>query len=276
MSVDLPNSESPPLAVVTGATAGIGLEVCKKLLESGWKVVVGARDVAKAEKAFGSSRVQQKFSRIDRLVLNGGVMQRNASLTKDKLDEIWQVNFFSNVLLMTLLLPTLKKSKDSAVIVTNSSAHQWGREADTLERITNCESQGSSYIYPSYCSSKLAMLAFGSEFSKRTHCRVVQCHPGVVKTDLFTQQPWFIRLSVNFAGLSAKEGALPIYAACVDPEAQGLSCTTVGCQQSSKTSRDPQFWSKVWQKTCEVMPNHVSKETWEEALKNIETHADGL
>ncbi|PYO81172.1 MAG: hypothetical protein DMD65_13375 [Gemmatimonadetes bacterium] len=43
--------EGPPVALVTGANRGIGLEVCRQLAGRGYDVVLGSRDAAKGERA---------------------------------------------------------------------------------------------------------------------------------------------------------------------------------------------------------------------------------
>ncbi|EER00423.1 short-chain dehydrogenase, putative [Perkinsus marinus ATCC 50983] len=307
MSDSSPAPEPAKLAIVTGATAGIGLELAKKLLDSGWKVVVAARDTTKATRVFGdsvdimnldltsfesvhafASACNEKFHRIDRLILNGGVIHRSGAKTGDGLDEILQVNYFSNVLLMMLMLPTLRKTENPAVIVTNSSAHRWDGETSTLAKIANAGDQSNISCYSAYGASKLAMLAFGSYFSKRTGIKVPQCHPGVVNTNLKNNQPWYAKVYFSLFGISPNDGALPLYVVCVDPNAEGYFAPPSvlskwfqrvrhGDQQlsasyfqaeSSTISCSRGFWDKVWQSTCNCMADHVKKDLWEEALKN--------
>jgi NAD(P)-dependent dehydrogenase (short-subunit alcohol dehydrogenase family) len=43
-----------PVALVTGANRGIGLEVCRQLAERGYRVILGSRDRAKGEQAAAS------------------------------------------------------------------------------------------------------------------------------------------------------------------------------------------------------------------------------
>ena len=41
------------IALVTGANKGIGFGIAKHLGQSGWQVIIGARDEQRAEKAIG-------------------------------------------------------------------------------------------------------------------------------------------------------------------------------------------------------------------------------
>ena len=49
---------SRPVALVTGANRGIGLEVCRQLAEASFDVVLGSRDAAKGEQAASALRAQ--------------------------------------------------------------------------------------------------------------------------------------------------------------------------------------------------------------------------
>src|SRR5215469_16068105 len=50
-AVSMPARAELPVAVVTGASRGIGLEVCRQLAALGYLVVLGSRDLRRAELA---------------------------------------------------------------------------------------------------------------------------------------------------------------------------------------------------------------------------------
>ncbi len=80
------------IALVTGANRGIGLEVCRQLAPRGWRVLLGARDLARGEAAArgvggggvravaldladpdAPARLRDDVGRVDALVNNAGV-----------------------------------------------------------------------------------------------------------------------------------------------------------------------------------------------------------
>ena len=126
------------VALVTGATSGVGLATAHALSMQQCEVIIAARDSVKAEAAVAEikrkrpqasvdwleadlsslasvRRLAQMFKmrhqRLDFLVLNAGVYLTRLSLTEDGLEEMMQTNYLSHVLLTNLLLPCLSASK---------------------------------------------------------------------------------------------------------------------------------------------------------------------
>ena len=103
------NTTQQPVAVVTGASSGIGLGVTQALLERGWRVVGTSRtissskdlrpspelvlvdgDVSKRETAIKVADAAVKhFGRIDLLVNNAGIYMRRRSPTTPKKTTTW-------------------------------------------------------------------------------------------------------------------------------------------------------------------------------------------
>jgi len=135
-------------AVITGASSGLGLNTARSLIESGkWHVVMAVRDPEKARReaermgfpkdrysieevelsSFESvRRMAKKLKRgrqIDTLICNAALYlpaHQNPEYTVDGYETSLQVNHLSHFLLLNLLLPTIKKSRDPRVIVVGS------------------------------------------------------------------------------------------------------------------------------------------------------------
>lgn len=122
------------VALVTGASSGIGLAAARKLVERGVRVALVARTASKldeivqefgAEKAAAfpldvtdraalqslPERVVEKFGRLDIVINNAGVNHRGEvkDRTGDELAQILETNLIAPVLLIRAALPHLKR-----------------------------------------------------------------------------------------------------------------------------------------------------------------------
>jgi 3-oxoacyl-[acyl-carrier protein] reductase len=141
------------VAVVTGASQGIGRETALALAEAGAKVVVAARneeklaalvseiaaaggeafavkmDVADAEQVkAGFKRVIERFGRLDILVNNAAVTRDGLAMRmkRDDWDAVLQTNLTGAHLCIQQALPTMMKARAGRIINISSIVAQMG------------------------------------------------------------------------------------------------------------------------------------------------------
>jgi len=220
--------------LITGANSGVGLASAVDLAKRGARVLMACRDEQRCKAAaadvrrlshqplesnpmavstltldlasFASvraaaKRVLAEESRLDVLMNNAGLLQKEFLLTVDGLETTWQVNHVGHFLLTKLLLPLLKRSQPSRIITVSSVAHKkqpnlrW--DDITLNRKDNY-SMGHAYA-----QSKLANVLFASELAWRLRNDKYQITsnslcPGFVSTSIYRYQPSWIATLVNF------------------------------------------------------------------------------
>jgi NAD(P)-dependent dehydrogenase (short-subunit alcohol dehydrogenase family) len=253
---DIPDL-SGKLAVVTGATGGLGLETALGLAGAGAEVILAGRDNTKGRRAEALIRERHRtakvrfelidlaslksvleFARrmlvadvpIDILVNNAGVMaMRNRESTDDGFERQFGTNYLSHFALTARLLPLLKAAK-ARVVQLSSVAHRTGKIA--LDDLNHAQAYKPFAVYR---QSKLAMLMFAAELDRRSQSKgwgltSVASHPGLARTDLFFNGPAhganaLVRsgtdLMLRLLGHSAAAGALPTLMAATMPGVVG-------------------------------------------------------
>jgi protochlorophyllide reductase len=250
-TADLPDLRGRT-ALVTGANAGLGKEVARGLSAAGATVVLGCRNVAKAEQAAAELRsagsggpieileldladlasVRAAAARfvaggrpLDLLVNNAGLMALDQSQTADGFEMQFGVNHLGHFALTAELLPALAAAPAARVVTVSSMGHRMGKMAfDDLMHASDYDR------WTPYFQSKLANLLFTSELQRRLtaaghHTVAVAAHPGASHTDLGTEGQGFtnrfLKVFVPFTTQSAARGAEPILRAAVDPAVVG-------------------------------------------------------
>ncbi len=201
--------------IVTGGNSGIGFATAEQIAKQGAKVIIACRKIAEGEKA--KSLIQSatpnaiveimqldlsdlssvrkfvkdfhlKHSKLHGLVNNAGVMFTPKGKTKDGFETQFGTNHLGHFLLTELLLPTLKQSIPSRIVILSSCFHDkaQGREGKIYFEDLNFEIRKYDG-WEAYAQSKLANLLYAKHLGKRllgTGVTAVSVHPGWVRTNL--------------------------------------------------------------------------------------------
>jgi NAD(P)-dependent dehydrogenase (short-subunit alcohol dehydrogenase family) len=202
-------SRSQRVAVVTGASSGIGLYTAIGLARAGMRVIMAGRDRGRTEAArrlvtehSGADRVEVALAdfsrladvrqladevlaahdRLDVLVNNAGLFSPHYRLSADGFELTFAVNHLAPFLLTNLLLERLKASAPARVVTVASEAHRRNRiDVGDLTRPRDwAMSRG-------YGRSKLCNILFTRELASRLDPDevVATClHPGMVATGI--------------------------------------------------------------------------------------------
>jgi len=235
------------VAVVTGASSGIGLHTALGLAWAGMRVVMTGRDCARTEQArrwvterSGSDRVDMALAdfsrlaevrrladeilaghdRLDVLVNNAGLFSPHYRLSADGFELTFAVNHLAPFLLTNLLLDRLKASAPARIATVASEAHR--RNRIDIGDLTHPRDWT---MMRAYGRSKLCNVLFTRELASRLDPGkvVATClHPGMVATGIaqrggLTELGW--RVLKPFM-LSPEKGAeTPVFLATV-PDAK--------------------------------------------------------
>ena len=209
------------VAVVTGASSGIGKETAKALAAQGWRVIGIGRDPARSAAAEAeiravsrngqveflradlslmadAARVAQEIAartdRVDILVNNAGGMAKTQIITAEGFDENFASNHLGPFLLTSLLLPLLRHAASQApkgsvrILNTSSDAGEMipALPWDDLQLLQNFNSGRS------YCNVKLANVMFARGLAKRLAADGIVAHamhPGFVDSNFINNAP---------------------------------------------------------------------------------------
>jgi NAD(P)-dependent dehydrogenase (short-subunit alcohol dehydrogenase family) len=176
------------VAVVTGASSGIGAELVRTLRARGWHVVGISRRPSEADEhetcdvsdraavEAVAARVLGRHPRVDLLVCNAGVAARGRFLAAgpERIEEVMRVNYLGSVWTARAFLPGLAAGSHVVSVV----------------------SVAGTFAVGPYSASKHAQLAFSRSLAVELAPRGVSVHtinPGFVETPGFPQRGRFGR-----------------------------------------------------------------------------------
>jgi NAD(P)-dependent dehydrogenase (short-subunit alcohol dehydrogenase family) len=248
------------VALITGATDGLGRGVAARLAQEGYTVLVHGRDPARVkavvEAIGGGARpyladlaslaevrrlagaVLAAEERLDALVNNAATASRERRLSADGHELGFAVNYLSHFLLTRLLLPLLERSAPARIVNVSSVGQMPIDFGDVMleKRYSGARS---------YSQSKLAQIMFTIELAARLPAGVTvnALHPATM------MDTKMVREAFGKAMATVEEGVVPTVRLVNAPECEGVSGRYFERDREARPDRqaqDPEARARLW------------------------------
>jgi NAD(P)-dependent dehydrogenase (short-subunit alcohol dehydrogenase family) len=274
------------IALVTGASGGIGLQTALGLAARGFRVILHGRDADRTERArrlaaeragasapetaladFASltavralaEEVLRRHERLDLLVNNAGLIAPpGRRKSADGYELTIAVNHLAPFLLTNLLLDRLKASAPARVITVASQAHR----GNTIDPAQLAEAPADWAPFRAYGRSKLCNILFTRALARRldgTGVMAACLHPGVVATGIGGGGGTLVRLGWTIGKpfmLNAEKGAETtlFLATEADPaEFHGAYVDNKRIVDPDRPARDDALAERLWDESAHLV-----------------------
>jgi len=224
------NKPSRHVAVITGATGGIGTEVCKWLVTKGYEVYAFCRNIKKAEalkeecakicrnknidsapnfhivpadlEDFASidnavkhivtilEKKERENTSIDLLINNAGVIVPKMKLTKDLQETTFQVNYLAPRRITTSLLPYMNEESGKIINTVSVTINWWPLDGDD-RKFNSLKNYGRSKL----CLALFTIALNRKMLKQHSKIRAIAADPGAVNTKMITMHKWYDSLA---------------------------------------------------------------------------------
>ena len=287
--------------MITGANSGLGFALAVEFARAGARVIMAGRSKIpeageRVKKLSGSESVEMRYldlskiesihsfaqsladeeAGIDICILNAATALPGSRKTESGQDEMFLVNYLSNVILSQLLIkksiiPVTETSSGSRMIFISSDSHQGSTYIDYNE-FGRYFGYGVSKGISNYSYFKLVLNTYATELSRRINedsCRLsinVIC-PGPVHSNIVKEAPWLLRMILKgifwIIFKSPAKAARPVVYMALSPDYAGR--TNEYLHMFNPKKMDPKVYEpgegeKLWTRSMELLksidPDH--------------------
>jgi len=268
--------------IITGATAGIGLEAATRLGALGARLILVGRDSRKGEAALAKLRTRvpgvaaemhyadlsrrteirrlalellRASPRIDVLLNNAGAYFVERSTTEDGLEQTFALNHMGYFLLTHLLRDRIAASAPARIVNVASEAHRRTTSLDFGDLQTVRRYSG----WKAYQRSKLCNILFTRELARRLAGSGVTAnclHPGFVASSFGDNNKGLFRVGIGVLklvrGITVEQGAeTPVYVATAPELATTSGRYFDRCRERapSEAGRNDEAASRLWRES---------------------------
>jgi NAD(P)-dependent dehydrogenase (short-subunit alcohol dehydrogenase family) len=278
--------------LVTGANSGLGFALAVEMARRGGKVIMACRRQIpeageKAKKLSGSENIEMRlvdFSKIssihdfctglekdgiklDVTILNAGVALPKARKTESGLEEMFLVNYLSNVMMTNLLITSgvidisdNSKSFRPRIIFISSDSHQGSSMID-YEEFGKYYNYGTSKGISNYSYFKLILNTYATELSRRVNkngysAGINAICPGPVHSNIVKEAPFLLRITLmsifKIIFKSPDKACLPVVYMAISPDYEGKTNEYLHMFRHKKM--DPKIYipeegAKLWERS---------------------------
>ncbi|MFI6997585.1 SDR family NAD(P)-dependent oxidoreductase [Nocardia sp. NPDC050175] len=286
-----------PVAVITGATNGLGRLVALDLAHRGFRLGIIARNPGKVddlraeietlapaapvdsfaadltslpEVRRAGEEVDAYYPRIDVLINNAGLHAFSQRVTPDGFSEMTAVNYFAPWVLTNTLRGKLVASTPARVVTVASEAARHSGGIDPTRDLTRTDDYSRRESSRRYGRTKLMDIMFSQELARRltgTGVTANCCDPGFNTSGLGRELPFagtleriLKRLRIGDPG----RGAGIIARLATDPSLAGttggyFSVKDAAPLQCPQPGRDETVQRELWEATADLLRDIVSR-----------------
>lgn len=273
------------IAIITGATSGIGKQTAIALSKANYHIIIIGRDEKKTLRTMGEisgitgnknidmyiadlssikevkslgNQLKEEYPVINILVNNAGMIFPDRRESVDGIELTFALNHLAYFQLSIILLENLKKAEKGRIINLASEAHKAGKMDLNDLNFKNRKYSAMS----SYAQSKLANILFTYELSRKlkgSSLIVNAVHPGVVMTGFGRDFKGFMATLMGMIKpfmRTAEKGAETVIWLAISKEAESFSGKYFKDKKPVKSnaqSYDEKLAGELWKRSLEII-----------------------